>query len=172
MRAIEQALTPFDEAVIQRILAWANAKFLGTASPPAPVVRREAVKPVGGGNVGVSADSASKTGPVCEKFASLAEFFHAIPVKTEGDKALVVGAWLQETAGVDSIEAFAVNKELRNLGYPINNITRAFDALIASRPALIVQIRKTGNSRQARKAYRVTDAGFKHLRQMLLANLT
>jgi hypothetical protein len=60
-----------------------------------------------------------------------------------------------------------VNKELKNLGEGILNITSALDALKAQKPALALQLKKAGKSRQARKTYKVTVAGLKFVENMI-----
>jgi hypothetical protein len=52
-----------------------------------------------------------------------------------------------------------INAALKNLGHPIGNITSAFDNLKARKPAPVMQLKKSGTSKQARKTYRLTLAG-------------
>ena len=65
------------------------------------------------------------------------------------------------TASVSSTKA--VVGLLKNLGHGVGNITRAFDTLRASKPALTVQTRKEGSSKQARKKFRVTTEGHRRI---------
>jgi len=61
-----------------------------------------------------------------------------------------------------------VSTELKNLGHGVANITRAFNDLKARRPALAIQVQKSGRAKQARKKYKITEAGLTKVRKMLL----
>ena len=80
---------------------------------------------------------------------------------------MVAGYWFQELAGQDDLDSQRINKELKNLGHPSTNITRDFDALIRRSPRQVIQVRKEGKSRQARKRYKLTREGIKAVEQML-----
>jgi hypothetical protein len=60
-----------------------------------------------------------------------------------------------------------VNKHLKHLGHPVSNITRAIDTMIDQTPRLILQTSKSGRAKQARKRYKVTRQGVKHVLAML-----
>lgn len=103
-----------------------------------------------------------------EGYDSVADLFSAASPNVDWEKALVVATFLQLKNGLSDFTSFEVNKELKNLGYPSANITDAFDVCIGKRPQLILQLRKEGNSRQARKKYKVSNEGVKLVKNMLL----
>jgi DNA-binding PadR family transcriptional regulator len=49
----------------------------------------------------------------------------------------------------------------------VSNITTALSSLIERKPQLVIQTRKSGNSKQARKRYRLTDAGIRAVERMI-----
>jgi len=100
-------------------------------------------------------------------FSSFAELYDAAQPKSQSDKALVAGYWLQQSLGGDNFDSFSINKELKNLGEGVPNITSALDTLKGQKPALVLQLKKSGKSRQARKTYKVTVAGLKNVENML-----
>jgi DNA-binding PadR family transcriptional regulator len=53
------------------------------------------------------------------------------------------------------------------MGYTVSNITRAFDSLMLQDPKYVIQVKKSGTSRQARKLYKLTHAGVKRVGEML-----
>ena len=57
--------------------------------------------------------------------------------------------------------------ELKNLGHGVGNVTRAFSALITQRPQPVVQTRKSGSSKQARKRYKLTTVGINRVEEMV-----
>lgn len=99
-----------------------------------------------------------------EDFASL---YDAANPSTESDKALVAGYWLQIIQGTSDWSGFSANKELRNLGHGVENITVALGALIDSTPRLVMQTHKAGKTKQARKKYKVTGERIKRVKQMM-----
>jgi hypothetical protein len=150
MQRISAAMSPLDEEARTRVILWLVSKFgvdIGQRSSPPP-----------------NTDDASPRAPASAgDFADL--FFKANP-KGHGQRALVAAYWLslREAGG---FTAQAVNGLLKNLGYQIPNITDALSQSMRERPALIVQIRKSGSNQQSRKQYRITDSG-----RRLVDNLT
>lgn len=106
-------------------------------------------------------------GPTIESFGTLAELFAAADPKTDADRALVAAVWLQEHDAQQEISPQTVNRELSHLGYRVLNITRAFDVLRGSKPQLVVQLRKEGSTKQARKTFKVTHEGKKVIERRL-----
>ena len=98
--------------------------------------------------------------------SDLPEYFNGAQAGTSAEKALVVGAWFQQVQGITDFDGASVNRELKNLGHPSTNITRDFDDLMARKPKLVVQTRKSGSTKQARKLYRVTHEGLMDVSRM------
>ena len=100
-------------------------------------------------------------------YGSLADLHNAADPKTHADKALVAGVWLQECQGNDDFTAQAANKELSHLGEGLPNITGALESLKKRKPARVLQLRKSGKSKQARKTYKITVAGVNAMKEMI-----
>lgn len=99
-----------------------------------------------------------------EDFASLVD---AARPTTDQMRALIAGYWLQVSNGAASFDAQSANKELKHLGHQATNITMALSALINQKPALALQLRKSGSTKQARKLYKITETGIRKVRAML-----
>lgn len=54
-----------------------------------------------------------------------------------------------------------------HLGHKIPNITDAIDTIREAKPALILQLKKAGTSRQARKTYKVSHEGIRSVEAMI-----
>jgi len=93
------------------------------------------------------------------RFVDLAELYAATSPDSEADKTLVAAYSAQFLDNKPEFGAFEINQALKNLGHPIGHITTAFDTLKARKPALVMQLKKAGTSKQARKTYRLTLAG-------------
>ena len=102
-------------------------------------------------------------------FTTFAELFEAVDPNTNADKALVAGYWLQICQGAENFDGQSANKELRNLGHVLSNITHSIDILKKAKPALALQLRKSGKSQQSRKTYKITIAGEKKISEMISA---
>jgi hypothetical protein len=49
----------------------------------------------------------------------------------------------------------------------VSNITEALDTLKNQKPALVLQLKKSGTTVQARKTYKVTNEGARRIRQLM-----
>lgn len=101
------------------------------------------------------------------QFSTFAELHDKARPATNADSALLAGYWVQQFEGNEHFASQAINKELKNLGTGVKNITSALNRLRNSKPALVLQVRKGGKSRQARKTYKLTNAGIKRVQEMI-----
>ena len=148
-----------DPQVTERVIRWISERY----------------KPAGGGarhSFARQAEEAGRAATTAHEngFNDFASLFSAADPKTEAEKALVGGYWQQQNKGVIEWDSFSVNKELKHLGHGIANITVALDNLIGRRPQLVIQTRKSGKERQARKLYKLTAEGIKRVNEMLSQN--
>lgn len=154
MQKLAEALSGLDINATARVLRWAGERY-GVALD---------VHAKSGGRTGKLAGGENETdsetnGDTHSRFTDLAELHAAASPETDADRALVAGYWFQYAQGETEFGSQAINSALKNLGHPISNITSAFNNLKARRPAFVVQIKKAGTSRQARKTYKLTTAG-------------
>jgi hypothetical protein len=79
--------------------------------------------------------------------------------ETMAERALL-GAYVLARGRPDrTVTSQAINAELKKNGLPVPNITRAIESNLRSRPPLMVQKKKMGTTRQARKQYALTQEG-------------
>jgi hypothetical protein len=100
------------------------------------------------------------------KYETFADLYDAAGPNKSAEKALVAGYWLQVCQQAAVFDGFSANKELKNLGHEIKNITNAIEALKTQKPSLALQVGKSGKSQQARKKYKITVAGIKAVEAM------
>jgi hypothetical protein len=156
MQQIKAALTPLDEPTRNRVLQWAVSRFIGsTGISLSPSLDQPAVGPV--------ATSASNG----QTFETFAELFEAARPSTEKEKGLVAGYWVQICQGEPSFGSQVLNDALKDLGHGVGNITDALSGLKDERPALLLQLKKSGTSKQARKTYKLTVQGIRRVQGML-----
>lgn len=154
MKKIAAALEPLDDAARARALQWALSRFQ-VANAPVGGAKQFSGQPV--------ADAPYK---------SFAELFEASSPATEKDRALVAAYWLQVCENATNFAAQSLNDLLKNLGHGVGNITEALNQLKSDKPALVLQLKKSGTSKQARKTYKLTSEGAKRVSAMIqkLAN--
>ena len=154
MIAVEQTVDALEDEESQaRVIRWAADRFSVSLKP----ARR------GGG--AATEDFEEDIDP--DEFGSLADFYDAAGPTTDARKALVVGYWFQFKQAQEKFTAAAVNKELKDLGHAASNITVAFNRLKKRKPALALQLAKSGKSQQARKQYKISQAGKKEVEKMI-----
>lgn len=158
MKVIARELSKLDPLGVGRVLRWAAEAFGTKATVSAAV---SAAQPGPG---------AAPGGQLKLKYESLADFYAAASPNQVNDKALVVGYWFQIMQELGDFDAQSVNKELKHLGHGAANITSAFDSLMARKPQLVLQTKKSGTTKQARKMYRLTLEGQRAVERMLSGN--
>lgn len=159
MKAVAEALSALDdEDSRRRVLNWAGDRF-GVKIQTQPLVNVESPSQH---NI---PDAAKDPDEI--DFEDVAEMYAVAQPTSDAEKALVVSYWLQYREAYACVDTQKVNTMLKHMGYGVGNITRAFDNLTKTRPQLIVQLRKSGSSKQARKTFKVTTEGKKYVEQML-----
>jgi hypothetical protein len=79
--------------------------------------------------------------------------------ETMAERALL-GAFVLARGRADrTVTSQAINAELKRNGLPVPNITRAIESNLRAKPPLMVQKKKMGTTRQARKQYALTQEG-------------
>ena len=158
MSDIAKALEGLDQEAARRVLKWAIERFqlraMGMAGP--------------GGGTGTTGASPLPS----RAFTDFPELFDAANPQTGLDKVLVAAYWFQVSQGQEDWDSQTVNTTLKQLGHPSSNITRDLDALIKRTPRLVLQVRKEGTSKQARKRYKLTREGIRAAEAMLNATVT
>lgn len=154
MKVVAEALSKLDADATARVLQWAGGRFGVAVTTKGAGVRRG----MEDGKEG-RADAA--------QFSTFADLYAATGPKTDADRALVAGYWFQFCQGEEDFPSQTLNSSLKNLGHGISNITQALETLKAQSPALVMQVRKSGTSQQARKKYKLTAAGKKAVEMLI-----
>jgi hypothetical protein len=103
-------------------------------------------------------------------FQSIGEFVAAANPRTDVDRVLCAALYLQDLAGDEAGRALTgkqINDELKHLGHGVKNITDCINTLKSRKPQHMIQIKKSGKSRQAWKEYRVTTAGHDYVFRLI-----
>ena len=157
MQAVAHALAGLDADSTRRVLKWAvdryQAKPAAAVAPPEP----EHAPPV----------APHHHAPARESFGDFADLFDAANPESGVENALVAGYWFQAVQKHAELDSQQLNGALKNLGRPSSNITRDLDSLMTRTPRLVIQVRKDGNTKQARKRYKLTTEGVRTVERML-----
>ncbi|OYN92037.1 hypothetical protein [Parenemella sanctibonifatiensis] len=161
MSAVANALADLEEESRDRVLRWAADRYGVTISTGG----RQAV---GGGVNGESPRAGvEEIAEEVPDYQHFAELFAAASPKSNEDKALVAAYWIQVHEAHESWASRLLNAELKNLGHSIPNITDALSSNMRKKPQRVIQLKKSGNSRQANKTYKVTHEGLAYVQGML-----
>lgn len=163
MSAIDKAVGALEPDEQKRVLRWAIDKF------------GDGEVAVGGGKlggggasfVGDGAGSVEANGGLNRSYGRIADLMDAANPTTIVQYVLVASYWFQVVMGQESFTGQAVNGELKDLGHPASNITDSFNSLIKRKPPAVRQVQKSGNTKQARKLYRLTEVGIRAVESMI-----
>lgn len=164
MSAVATALTDLEEDARARVLRWAADRYgVVMASTARRADEGRAVHT----EVGPSEVTDEEIAEEAPTYHHFAELFGAASPKTNEDKALVAAYWVQVHEAHESWASRLLNTELKNLGHSIPNITDALSSNMRKKPQRVIQLKKSGNSRQANKTYKVTHEGLVYVQGML-----
>ncbi len=153
--AINSAIKEYDPALKSRAVeVLLSAAFPGAR--PTPPKNTAQIDP-----------GAKQAGFKPGEWADVGALFEATKPKTDADKALVAAYFFQGVQGEKDLAGRTLNDALKHLGHGIGNITNAVQANIESTPALMLQVKKFGKTKQAQKKYRVTQEGMKRVQEMV-----
>lgn len=160
MQGIAEALEGIAEDAQLRVLGWANDRYGGEARP----TRRHQSTSL----ADESPDNhRSQNGTGIGEYESSGELLAASGARSEPERVLVMGFWFQIINEQADLESQEISTELKHLGHKVSNTTRAFSSLINQKPQLVIQMRKSGNTKQARKKYKLTSVGIATVKRML-----
>ncbi|MDQ1353822.1 MAG: hypothetical protein QG657_4129 [Acidobacteriota bacterium] len=100
-------------------------------------------------------------GKIFDDFESIEDLFLSANAKKVSHRILLVAAYLQEKGNLRELSSVDINSHLKKLGYGVPNITTLLNGLLKKTPPQIVVTRKEGNTKQARRKFKVTGKGFK-----------
>jgi len=156
METVSSALSKLDEETVGRVLRWAADRHKITLG-----VRGKAA----GSDIGRFAKE--EGGGSGQEFQDFPTLYNAVNPSTDAEKVLVAGYWFQAVKNQNELHAQQLNSELKHLGHPVSNVTAALTDLMQRQPRLVLQTRKSGTTRQARKKYKLTTEGIRKVQSML-----
>lgn len=163
MSAVLDALDGLDEKSRNRVLRWATARYTNDKPNTSTNNEIELEKPNNSTDGTTGEQIVEKT----PEYDSFAEFYSKASPQSDRDRALVAAYWIQVHEKHDNWHSRLLNPILKDLGYPVHNITRALNNCIHRTPQLVLQLKKNGTSRQSNKIYKITQEGQEYVRKML-----
>jgi hypothetical protein len=161
MAKVKEALGGLEADSRQRVMSWAIDLFSLVRATPSK--KGSDPTPLKDGD---DQDIHRQQGQVFEDAATL---FTTTNPQGKGDMALVVAYWFQVIQKDAEFGSQKINNQLKNLGRPDSKINRTFLDLMKQTPALVMQTHRGGKSQQARKTYKLTQAGIERVKALLAA---
>ena len=169
MSVVADALTNLEEGARARVLQWAASRFgvsildsEGDGSDGTGTTRGS------GGDRRDNKGEDDEGGGCRGSYEYFADLFDEASPTSNPDKALVAAYWVQVHGGHQTWGSYELNKELKNLGHGVPEIHKALGVNMKKNPKLVIQIKKSSSSQQARKTYKVTVEGIKYVQKMLV----
>ena len=160
-KEVYEALEPLEEEARERVFT-SVATMLGMSASGTSLLTSPKTEKMPGDEDFVDEDNKDSS-----EYSTFAELYAIADPDLNGEKALVAGYWLQVCQEAENFSGFSINSELNNLGHKLSNVTDALSSFIKTRPQLVLQIKKTGKSRQARKTYKLSNAGIDRVKEMI-----
>ncbi|WP_420128070.1 hypothetical protein [Longimicrobium sp.] len=179
---INAAISSYDPVLKERARDILLERAFGTASGPRP--RRAAAAPASAGRDEAEAEGeesgeeAPRRRPGRPKGSGTGRRGPrggmAMPAllgqwtpETMAERALMGAYTLSRGKADKTVTSQAINAELKRAGIPVPNITRAIESNLRAKPPLMVQKKKMGTTRQARKQYAITPEGVEFVENKL-----
>jgi hypothetical protein len=160
IETIHKTLDPLDDEARSRVINYIIS-LLGVSTKAQPTHKPDSKSE----KDTILNQSGGESAP--SNFGTFAELHDAVSPGSNADRACVAGYWLQVCQAADGFDSQSANKELKNLGHGIINITDALNNLKDRKPAEVLQLQKSGTSKQARKKYKLTVAGIRKIEGMI-----
>lgn len=160
---INEAISSYDPVLKERardILLEQAFRGRGAAAAPAAPTGRRRGRP----RRDTPREAEGGGGP------SLASLLERWTPSTMAEKALLGAYYIARVRGEGTVTSQAINSELKKNGLPISNITRAIEANMRPDHPLMVQEKKMGTTKQARKQYGITPEGVEVVERKLGAS--
>ncbi len=167
MSSCFDVLKDLDAESQERVINWLLSKFELKAPNKIHQSTNQGTADTQNEQTGDGQKQPNVTGTELSSFESIADLFSKMPTKTESEKVLVVATFLQVNQNQQDLGGRQINSELKHLGHGVKNITLAVQGLINRKPQLMIQTRKSGNTQQAKKKYKVTSAGVNKIKEAL-----
>ena len=193
---VYDSLTGLNNAQVKRVINWIASKFELDKYPglkaverevgsslergPAPPESAEATVMPGKKRRGRLPAKAKLTAEAEEpqteavgspdfmKYETFAELFFASNARTITAKILLAAAYLQEKKNIKEFGSSDINAMLKKIGQVVQNISASINVLLLKKPPLLIQAKKPGSHKHARRAYNVTDAGLNIARNYII----
>jgi hypothetical protein len=159
MSAVLAALNSLDNDARSRVINWVVGKLDVTTTT------RTKARSSGAGESAKGDDDEAMQGET--EYSDFPTLCTSASPGTDAQKALVAGYWFQVCQGQENFGSQDCNNQLKHFGIAVGNITRAFESLKNSTPRLVMQVQKSGKTKQARKKYKLTHQGIEEVKRML-----
>lgn len=165
MGTVSTVFADLQEEARRRVILWAADRYSITLNA-APSKR--AASENGGGEVTSNEDQSGDIDHDTDRvWADFAALYYASGATTQREGMLVAAYWVGVIQKENGFTSFDLNKLLKELGHKATDVSKIMDKLCSAKPALILQVRKSGKTRQARKLYRLTREGENAVKQMI-----
>ena len=169
---VYDSLIGLNHAQIRRIIAWCSSRFgLLEEKPTVEATEPEMEAPVEPAEasekpVEIEPEQIEPTGFM--KFNTVKDLFFASDVRNVTSKILLVAAFLHEKDNSKEFSSYEINTRLKQVGDGVQNITNSINKLLDKEPPLLMQTEKMGDTKQAKRKFRITEEGLRIAKNYLI----
>lgn len=167
-----EALKNLDKGQVGRVIRWVKDRFgvldavteLKVPTPDQPVVADTPQPPAAVAPEAPVAAPPEPKGPHKKglmDYDTVMDLFADAEVKKVSQKILLMAAFLQERQSFKEISSYDINFRLKRLNQGVQNISSSINGLLNRKPEVMVELERSGSSKQARRKFRVTIEGLK-----------
>jgi hypothetical protein len=157
-----------DNGKRKRIIHWLKDRFgLAGNKPPHPLThpfnikKQTETRPI----VNVKEKPEKAVKPLekrgIEQYDTVLDLFSEARVKKSTSKILLMAAYLQERHHFKEITTYDINFRLKRIKHGVTNISNIINGILNMKPRLLDEIKKEGQTKHARRKFKVTEEGLK-----------
>jgi hypothetical protein len=159
MAAINELLFKLEPDAVARVLKWAADRYK-------VVLTNAAGRNIIGSRLNGLHDRTEAEGDA-KGYEHFSDLYDAADPTTDSERVLVAGYWFQVLNDHAELDSHTLNYELKQTGHAVGHMPHALDDLMSSNPRLMIQLKKQGSTRQARRKFKLTTVGIKKVQQMI-----
>lgn len=164
MNKVFNVFRNLDNGKKKRIIHWLIERFGLTGDKPPreltqPLEKQTEAKPMVKEKPEKAAKPLEKRG--IKQYDTVLDLFSEARIKKSTGKILLMAAYLQERHDFKEITTYDINFRLKRIKHGVTNISSLINGILKRKPLLMDEIKKEGQTKHARRKFRVTEEGLK-----------
>ena len=170
MNKVYNVFRNLDNGKRKRIIHWLIDRFGLMGDKPLhelthPIQKQTETKPMKKEKQEKAVKPLEKRG--VKQYDTVLDLFSEAKIKKSTGKILLMAAYLQERHNFKEITTYDINFRLKRIKHGVTNISSLINGILKRKPQLLDEIKKEGQTKHARRKFRVTEEGLKVVKNYL-----